>query len=203
MALQTNKALQNYRSGIRAAFRGLWSGAMDAGGFYSAMSSTIRLYLPQAYNEGAAEVGVKPDELTNTEILERTRLVVTQESYITGVIDFIEKNSKANKGKLGTVFKRADLWIKAAVNAQNLGKETAKDDPKFKWVISETTKDHCVSALKLSGKVKRLSQWKKANIRPQSPNLECMSQAGGIVVCTCRFEITTEALSKGRLPSLP
>ena len=192
-----------YRSTIRSATRGLWSGAMDWEQFYELMLDTVRLGFEAAWHEGAAECGILPEDLTAEERQALQSATVQENGYIAGFADTIEEKSKANGGKLGPLLVRAELWVKRYNDLRNRAKEMACGDQKLKWKM-HPEKEHCKSCLKLNGKVKRASVWRNNDVRPQHPTkLECMVGAGGPSVCGCEFVVTDEPCSRGPLPNLP
>ena len=188
-----------YRREIRAAVRGLWSGALSWEDSWESIDITIRRMFRKAFHDGAREVGVQPSELTPEETLQLRQSIQQETAFIAGLLDATEAQSKANGGKLGPLYNRVELWVQRYQQMYTDGQMTAKDDPKLKWVYDHGA-DHCSSCLKLNGKIKRQSQWQRANLRPQSPQLECMRSAAPITVCKCHFEPTTEGASKGPLP---
>lgn len=194
--------LSDYRLGIRAAVRGLWSGQSSLFDFAEAMNSTISRRLKQAWLEGASKVGVSEGDLTEDE-LDKIDDVINQEieyAFLFG--KDIEANNKASGGLLEPLLARAERWLNRYNEMVNLGMLSARDDPKFQWVV--TAKESCKSCLKLRDKVKRKSQWDAVGVSPQSKDkLECMIDANGVPVCRCYFEVTNEPLSIGSLPSLP
>ena len=172
--LRINQALGNYRGGIRAAVRGLWSGAFGLDDFVDAMFTTIDLGIVQAWNEGAREVGVQPNELTPEERIARRQMIQNERQHVFNFGLWIEENSRENGGKLGTVFNRAEKWILRARDAKNNGMLSARADPKLTWIYDET-KEHCRTCAKLHLKTKRKSFWERIGVKPQNapnPQLE-------------------------------
>lgn len=202
-SLATNDGLSDYGLGIRAAVRGAWTGKFDEFTATEGMIITIQRAMRRAWIEGAKKVGISENELTEAELSEAINIANEQSAFVLPFIRAVIEGKKGTGTKLGKFITRSSKWLMVYGEVVNKAMLTARDDPKFKWVLNLTTKEHCISALKLQDKVKRASQWNAAGIRPQSPDLECMSQAGGTVVCTCKFVQTDEPLSRGRLPRLP
>jgi hypothetical protein len=139
------------------------------------MITTIENGLTVAWNEGAREVGVQPDEKTPAERVELQRIITNETNQIGGFADAIEAGSKANGGKLGPLMSRAEMWILRYTEVQNRGKMSAQADPKLEWVW-DPRKEHCTSCERLNGKVKRRSFWQRIGVIPQNPPnplLEC------------------------------
>jgi len=191
--------MRQYRSELRAAVRGLWSGALDEFDTWSMFEVAIRRSFTKAYNDGAQSVGTNPSELTGLERAERAGRIAAEMRFIDGFIEAIIRGSKANEGKLAPLFRRVDLWVQRYREVYNLGLETARDDPKYRWKINPE-KENCVDCSRLAGQVRRLSVWKAHDLRPQSPKLACMRSARGVTVCGCEFETTTDPCTRGPLP---
>ena len=192
----------NYRRVLRAAVRGLWGGVIDYYGFYEVMFVAIDNAFYRAWYEGAAECGIKPEELTPDEQQELQQAIATERGFIGRFADTIEKNSKAEGGKLTPLLNRVDRWVIRYNDIRNRAKMMACGDQKLEWVLGIS--EHCDSCLKLAGKIKRASYWQENDVRPQHPTkLLCMIGAGGVSVCQCALVPTDRHLSPGPLPSLP
>ena len=191
--------IRQYRAELRAAVRGLWSGAIDEFDCWQMFEVAIRRSFTKAYNDGAAEAGVNPIELTGNERAERMSRTAGEMRFIDGFINAIIVGSKERGGKLSPLFNRIELWVARYKEMYNLGLSTSKDDPKYRWVYNPE-KEHCTDCERLAGQVRRLSTWKAHDLRPQSPRLACMRSARGVTVCGCRFESTDEPCTRGPLP---
>ena len=196
-----DRGASQYRQELRAAVRGGWSGALDDIEMWDAFDVSIRRSYTKAYYDGAKEVGILPSDMTPQERLHLRSAIQQETNYIDGFINAILAGSKAEGGKLGPLFNRVELWVQRYQQIYTDGMMTARDDPKLLWVWHPEA-EHCSSCAALQGKIKRKSQWERANVQPQSPRLECMQSAGGITVCKCHFEVTTEPLSRGPLPRI-
>ena len=186
----------DYARGIRAVVRALWIGVSDYFDAWDMMYTTIRRGITLAWHEGAAEVGIAPDELSPAETQALEQMIVGQLNYVDGFLSAILEGSRARKGKLGPQLKRAKMWANRYADARNRAKTMAGGDQKLIWTLGPT--EHCTTCLKLSGKIKRASQWRDANIRPQMSSLAC-----GGYNCQCSLVPTTEPMSKGPLPRIP
>lgn len=190
---------EGYRRGLRSPVRGLWTGAITRDQFIGIFEVTIRAGFTAAWMTGAQECGIVPEEYSDEEKKALTEAIAQEGTYVGGFADAIEKGSKKNKGKLTPQFRRLDLWVKRYLDVQNRAKVMACADQKLAWRLSDA--EHCCSCIKLAGRVKRASYWRKVDVRPQHPSLHCMESAGGPSVCKCRFEVTNEPQSKGPLPN--
>ncbi len=185
----------DFGSSIRAAVRGLWAGVTDEFDFFDSMMISIRRNLTKAWREGAAEVGIRPDELTAEELRGLENMITGQFPHIGGFADAIEAGSKANKGLLRVQNRRSQMWTARWDEAKRLGRMMAASDAKQLWVLGRT-KVHCSTCSKMSGKVKRSSQFLAHGVLPQTRVLEC-----GGWNCLCQLVPTDQPMSKGRLPA--
>lgn len=187
-----------YRSRIRSAARGLWVGALDYDQFYDDLwAITIPGGITAAWYEGAAECGILPSELTAEEKQAMGTFIWQQQQHIDSFATFIMDNSKARGGKLSHVMGRVETWANRYNEAKHLAMGMACGDQKLVWQLGPT-KVHCGTCLKMNGKVKRASQWDRAGVRPQSPELEC-----GGWRCLCTLNPTDAPMSMGPLPRMP
>lgn len=186
-----------YSHDIRAAVRGLWSGAMDYNEFLDAIDLAVRVGLTRAWYEGAGTCGIiAPQELTLDEINALNRFINTQMGFVFAFANDIVAGSKANKGKLTPLMQRAVMWTNRYNEARNYAKQLACADQKLEWIFGDTK--HCSSCLKLNGRVYRASIWAKYNIRPQMFELECHG-----FHCQCTLNPTSKPATRGRPPSIP
>ena len=194
---EQSRGESDYAASLRATFRALWLDLVSYDAFFQAMMVAIRRGLTQAFEDGAKECGVLPEEFSPVERMELEQRVFDQYNYIGGFATAIEAGSKANGGKLGPLMTRAELWVNRYKDIVNRAKTMACKDQKLVWTLGRT-EIHCSSCLKLNGKVKRASQWERAGIRPQHPDLEC-----GGWRCDCSLEPTDAPMSMGPLPRIP
>ncbi len=192
--------IQRYQAALRSPVRGLWTGVLDRGQFRQSMFNTIETGIIDAWNEGAKECGIAPDELSEDELNTRDERIVQERSHISEFGQAIQEGSRANGGKLTPLFKRLDLWTNRYRDVNNEAKVMACKDKKLIWILGPT-EIHCKTCPSLNGKVKRGSFWSNAGIRPQNPpngNLEC-----GGWNCLCELRPTDKAISRGPLPRTP
>jgi len=191
--------LDIYRKSLRDNVRGLWGGVIDYDQFWEAMTATIQRRLPQAWYDGSKDCGVMPADLSPEERMALQQAIVSEMSFVTRFADDIMAGSKANGGKLQPLLARVEMWAARYSDLQSRARLMACEDQKLQWVMG-ATKEHCNSCLRLSGKVKRASYWRRVNVYPQSPpnpNLECDGWG------KCQLLPTDERCSPGPLPRLP
>jgi len=194
-----SRGTSTYRSGFRAAIRGLWSGVMDRGQFWDAMSANIVIGLKAAWTAGAAECGIAFDELTADELNALQKAIDYEHLWIGGLANTIEENSKVKGGKLAPLFARIEIWIGRWEGIVSQARTMACGDKKLKWETGPT--EHCDSCKKLDGKVKRASWWNDNGILPRVHGAWYLDCKG--FRCECTLEQTDDPLSRGRMPSLP
>jgi hypothetical protein len=189
LVTQQSRGETNYKSGLRALFYGLWRGVLSDMQFSLSLNNLVRIGL-----EGARECGVLPDEFTPEERTQLSQEVFTNIGSIEGAIVFILENSKANKGKWGTVQSRLSMWQNRYAAVRTRGAALACKDKKKVWRLGPTKK-HCVTCLGLTGRVYRYETWVK-NVLPGGDRLACRG-----FNCRCYLEDTDERITPGPFPT--
>lgn len=189
-------ASDTYRSQIRSAVRGLWSGALSLAQFREAMQSAIRRGLTRAWREGAAKCGVAANELSADELDALAKAVEDEYGYIGNFAGAVREQDKLGGGKLQPLFDRAELWANRYPDIVNRAQVMACGDKKLEWILGPT-EEHCADCSKYNGRVYRASTWAKADIRPQHSGLACHG-----FQCLCRFEPTDKKLTRGKPPGM-
>lgn len=159
--------IDNYRSGLRSAVRGFWSGVFDFDQFFDLMLLTIRRGLTQAWEEGAKECGIQPDEASPEEKTALSSAIVNEQNRVGKLAELVEQNKKGT-GKLGTLFKRLKLWVNRYNDIRNEAKILACKDEKLIWLLG-VVEQHCTTCPRLHRKVKRASFWLAKGVHPQRP----------------------------------
>lgn len=193
-------SLETYRRNLRSPIRGLWSGVIDSNQFFDAMETAIRRGLTEAWQAGAGECGIGPDELTPEELNELNAAIFSELNHIDGLATAISENGKDSGGNLAPFLSRTELWVNRYRDLQNRARVLACEDQKLEWVIGQT-EEHCTTCPRLNGQVRRASYWLDVGIVPQNPpnpDLEC-----GGWKCLCEQKPTKKPVSRGRLPRTP
>ena len=172
----------------------MWTGAINYFMFYETFSITLEQGLTAAWYEGSAMCGILPEEMSLEEAMTLRYKIAEQRQYINGFADAIEAGSKENKGKLTPLLQRAQLWANRYNDVRNEAKLMACRDQKLRWDLGSTIQ-HCSDCLSYSGRVYRASTWRRHDIRPQHPGLECQG-----FKCGCQFVPTDELATRGRPP---
>ena len=180
-----------FRRGLRSAVRGLYSKAISEAQFIDAMQSTIARNLTVAWNEGAKDCGIAPDELSEAEIAARDEFIERQYSFISGFGDAIAEDGE---NRLRDLYNRVEYWIERYPEMRANGHAMACADEKAEFELGRT-KEHCRTCIGLNGRVYRNSVWVANNaVPPHNWNFECR---GG---CQCRLKSTNKPVTRGRFP---
>jgi hypothetical protein len=196
VALFEVDGVMSYRAKIATNARALWNGSFTLGAFIQGMELDVGNGLTLAWNEGAAECGIFPNDFTQEEINERDAAILLEYSYIASFADFIMQNSKANGGLLRSLQFRINMWANRYRDLRNRAKAKACADKKLKWLLGPT-EEHCDDCSNYAGRVYRASIWNKYNIKPQSRELSCKGYN-----CQCDLVPTDEPGTPGRPPAM-
>jgi len=201
LAEAKRSGLGDFRSGIRSAIRALWKGFVNKDAFIVNMTRILEKGLNAAWKEGAAEVGVIfPDEMTDAERDAIQEDVWRNAEHLPGFASAIVEKSQANKGKLGPLLVRGELWIRQYGTAVIKARAMVGADLKMEWIVDHG-KESCSSCLRLEHKVKRGSYWTEHGILPGVPGAPYLICRG--YNCGCTLQPTDKPMSRGPLPRLP
>lgn len=188
----SDKTLKSFSASVRANVRALWKGTFNADQFSDGMFTTISRGYEQAWQEGAKQCGILASDRSEAEQRELNKQIVSDVKHIDAFASYIERNSKANDGKLSKLQPRASIWSNRYNAVIALAQTTACADKKFKWNIG-STREHCTDCLHYNGRVYRASVWASVGAKPQSQSLECHG-----FNCQCFFTQSDERASGGR-----
>lgn len=183
-----------YRLALRAPTRALWAGLWTPEEFDHAFEGSIERNLTIAWSEGLAAGGVTLAEQTFQERMELLLIITTQQVFVPKFRNAIVAGSKANKGKLGALFTRLDMWVNVYQKTVDQAKAHALANQKVKWFLG-ATKKHCRSCAGFAGRVYRRSTWAANNALTRSPALACTGRR-----CDCELEPTDERVTPGKFP---
>lgn len=181
-----------YGSALRGAVRGLWSGVIDAGLFYSMMLTNIDAYYEMAWREGAAMCGIGPADRTTEEQNALNREIMLARSSVAGFGLAIEQGARALGGKLRALMPRVAIWQNRYPAIVMLAQVMSCSNQKMRWEYGGTH-EHCADCATYVGKVYRASVWHRWGAVPQSHALDC-----GGWRCQCRLVPTDEPVTPGR-----
>lgn len=183
-----NAAAAYWKEGNRSAFN-------------SRMNVTIKFGLRDAFDMGAADVGISPEDYTQQDIALRDEVIQSEQWRVSELADYMFKLANDPNAALSDANSRLELWAARFDDMRTRAKVILGKDAKAEWVVGPTEQS-CPSCQKLNGRVKRLSFWQSHGVLPQAPPnpmLECKGYR-----CQCRLDTTTtKPITKGRMPSLP
>jgi len=186
--------IANYRSLLRSAVRGLWTGVLTLDQFLDAFGAAIDRGLTQAWIEGAKECGITYAELSGEERTALSRHILMQRLYMGRFGESIVAAQRGT-GKLGAHFGRLETWVNRYNEVRNQAAAMACGDKKKTWRYGGT-KEHCKSCSTFVGRTYRYSTWLANGALPQSPRLAC-----GGWRCQCFLTDTDGRITPGRFPS--
>lgn len=171
------KTYDEYRSRLWRAMLRLYNGGRDAS-FLATFARTIDQQLTQAWNNGADEVGVAPDEMTRADIEILNAIIANENDFITRIAGEIQ--SDRDDGMTREDFEkkygaRVDLWANRYNETVNRAKMQFGSKQKFVWELG-ATEEHCQTCSKLNGIVAFGHEWESTGFHPQmppNPKLEC------------------------------
>lgn len=190
------KDIAGFRSAIRAAVRGYWRGYFDQVDFFVQMGNAQERYLTEAWHEGMAECGLRPEEMTTPERNALDQMLSSESVHLFSFAEDIRVHSRAEGGKLGPLMVRADMWINTYREAKARAMTMACADQKLVWRLG-STREHCSDCLNYNGRVYRASVWARYDIRPQHRSLSCRGYR-----CQCSLIPTNDPAMPGRPPGM-
>ena len=191
---EPSRGEEQYGRELRAPARALWRGIFSFDQFVEEMILIVRRGLTRAWNVGAKECNIDPEDMSAHERLELEREIFRNYDRIFSYAEYVEQNSRANGGKLGKVLARTELWQNRYDSVRVKAAALACKDKKKQWHLGATEK-HCRSCLTFNGRVYRYSVWEKNNALPKSRVLCC----GGFR-CDCRLDDTDARVTPGPFP---
>ena len=148
---EESSGMNEYRRMVRAAFRGVWTGALTVDDFIDTMAITIRRGLTKAWAEGMKQCGLTPAEMTPQEETKLEQMIAGEYGHVFGVADYVAQNTKADKVKLAVVFARSEMWINRYNEVIAIAQTMACGDKKYRWVVGPT--EHCTTCAGFHGRV--------------------------------------------------
>lgn len=164
------KTYNAYRARLWGAVVRLFEGGAD-GAFMASFARSVDQQLTEAWNKGAEEVGVMPDEMDNNDVNILRSIIANELQFIQRLAGDIQKD-KANgmtKAQLESYYgRRTDLWANRYIETLNRSRMVFGGKVKMEWVEGPTS-DKCPFCLALNGIVAFGSEWEQARIHPQMP----------------------------------
>jgi hypothetical protein len=133
------KSVSNYKARLISLVRSLYNSS-DVGAFASGMTEAITDNLTQAWEFGAKQCGIAPDELTPEELAELQSIINNSLAYIDSLAEAILTGKLSGKTADDFMY-RIDMWANRWNEAYNQARTMACGDKKLVWVLGDT--DHC------------------------------------------------------------
>jgi hypothetical protein len=182
--------------------RQLWSysleffrGEISDDQFEADFIAAIENQLTRAWNEGADEVGVLPEEMTADDLAILEGIINDEIGYLTGLaVDIIDiKEDGASIEEFRSKFRpRIDIWASKYNEVKIKSSMHFNGKVRRKWVLGATEK-HCPSCSALNGIVAFAYEWEQAGITPGESGSSVLSCGGWN--CDCKLPETDERRS--------
>lgn len=204
-AYLSDKALDFLKS-INTYNRQLWNYCLDlyrtgdGGAFLNRFIEAVGNQITRAWNEGAREVGVEPEEMTDIDLNELKAIIDSEYDHVIDLGEAIIASRGGTLAEFRQQFRnRVDLWVNRYDDAANRAKVYFGGRQRLIWVLGET-EEHCATCAALAGIVAFAYEWEQSGIRPQSPPnpvLECEGWH-----CDCELKPTDKRRSPDALGKL-
>jgi hypothetical protein len=195
--------------------RQLWSysleffrGEISDDQFESDFIAAIENQLTRAWNEGADEVGVLPEEMTEEDLGVLQGLIDEEVGYLTGlgvdIIDIKESTEGMSEKDALDEFRsrfrsRIDIWASKYNEMVNRAKIHFGNKTKLRWDLGATEK-HCETCLALNGIVAYAYEWEQSGIHPGESGSAILACGGW--ACDCKLTETDERRSPNAFQTL-
>jgi hypothetical protein len=194
--INRTKSMSSYRIFFEMSAMDLFDGSISHSTFVDRISRAIDQELTNAWNEGADEAQVLPEDMTESDLLVLEGYKQNEYDYLDRLAGDIE-DARGN-GKGWEQFQsRIDLWINRYSETANRARVYFGGKQKYKWVIGATER-HCPFCKRLEGLVAWADEWEQSGIRPQYPpnpfltgEIDGEPGCGGWR-CDCQLVSTTE-----------
>lgn len=183
--------------------RQLWSysleffrGEISDGEFEQSFIDAIENQLTRAWNEGADEVGVSIEEMTEDDLGVLQGLISDEIGYLTGlgvdIIDIKESTSGMDEKDALDAFRsqfrsRIDIWASKYGEMVNRAKIHFGGKTRLVWTLG-ATEEHCTTCSALNGIVAYAYEWDESGITPGESGSEVLECHG--FGCDCSLQET-------------
>lgn len=171
-----------YLDGFIGAASAFWRDG-SRGGFLTRVNTLIKFGLTDAWNAGAAQVGVLPSDMEPEDLAVIAGIISEEKTYVPALLDYLDNLANTPGASLQTAIPRLEMWGNRWNDVYNQALAYFGGKTRLVWVLGPT--EHCVTCSGLAGIVAWAKEWEAADIRPQSPRLACHGFR-----CQCRLVIT-------------
>jgi hypothetical protein len=197
--------------------RQLWSYTLDFfrgditdNDFENSFFAAIENQLSKAWNEGADEVGVLPEDYTDEDKAILDAIIADEKEYVTGlgvaVIDARDKvkdpeniTNEERQAFSSEFQSRIEIWSSRYTDVNNQAKLQFGGKEKLVWTLG-ATEEHCESCAALNGIVAYADEWVEAGIMPQSPPNQALACGGWR--CDCSLNATNARRTRDALEEI-
>ena len=179
--------------------RQLWSYALDLyrgddpGIFITNFVNAISNQLTRAWNEGAREMGVTQEDMTDDDRAELQWIINAEYEYIIDLGAAITAAQSVTMQEFRDAFRsRIDMWVNRYTDVVNQAKIYFGGKTRLEWVEGDTI-EKCPTCLALNGIVAFAQEWEQAGVRPQSPPNDALVCGGWN--CSCTLQTTDKRRS--------
>lgn len=172
----------------------------DGGMFLNQFIEAIGNQMTRAWNEGAREMGVEPEEMTDTDKAELKAIIDSEYDHVLDLGEAILISRNGTMEEFRQQFRpRIDMWVARYNDAANRAKVYFGGRQRLVWTLG-ATEEHCTTCAALNGIVAFAYEWEQSGIRPQSPPNEILSCGGW--KCDCSLMPTDKRRSPDALGRL-
>lgn len=194
------KSYDQYRDRLWRAMVRLFNGGRGAT-FDGSFARSIDQQLTVAWNEGADDVGVAPDEMTREDMDILDGIIRNENDFINRIAGEIQVDAAAGMTREDfdrQYGNRADLWANRWNETVNRARIVFGGKKKLQWKLGATEK-HCQTCNSLNGIVAYATEWDEARFQPQAPPnplLECEGWRCGCTLMPTTARRTARALDR-------
>lgn len=195
------KTVDYYQRTITNDVHALYSRALSRRDFVGDMSRVIDNQLTEAWNTGADEMMVLPEDMTEEDKSYLQEIIDSEISHLDGLADDIQQAQSDQVGWEQFSY-RVDLWTNRYLDTVNQARLYFGDKERLIWNLG-SAEVHChtgdngkpgIGCADLNGIVLFAYEWEQVGIRPQSSLTNCQGWN-----CTCELVPTSERRTYGGL----
>ena len=163
------KTYDQFRARLWGAMVRLFNGGRDAN-FIGSFSRSIDQQLTLAWNEGADDMGVAPDEMSEEDRQILEGIINNENDFINGIGDEIANDAATmDREKFDSKYgARVDLWANRWNETVNRAHIVFGGKQKLEWQLG-ATENHCGFCEALNGIVAYATEWDQTRFQPQAP----------------------------------
>jgi len=169
-SLEDIKNQTDYQAALWSAMGALYQGGSLAT-FTNRFKATIQSYLTQAWNDGAREMNVAPDEMSPDDLGILAAILNNEFKFVQRLADDIQAAADAGytvEDYTRAFWRRAVLWANRYKETANRARMTFGSKVRFMWTEGDTLQK-CETCVALDGIVAYGWEWAAAGFHPQMP----------------------------------